>query len=181
MASSEVARWISTVLRGGSIVKSEDIEKVVDLMLGAVDMDGRKYILNALLSTKSTQILHTFMESRGPVIFRTWIAEARKDISSAQCEEILLKTIDVLMSLPFDVERLKDTQIGKAIKLLASDKRGSQELARKASELKDKWLKLISDDDSVSSPLPSTYTYENPRKRPRFDIPAAPAEIQQVE
>ena len=158
----------------------------------------------------SIYALDRFMESRGPVIFRTWIAEARKDISNTQCEEILLKTIDVLMALPFNVERLKDTQIGKAIKLLASDKRGSQgilhfvlqgwpfrlyhvltqclacsaidiELTRKASELKDKWLKLISDDDSVSLPLPSTDQYESARKRPRLDIPAAPAEMQQVE
>ncbi|KAF9193776.1 hypothetical protein BGZ50_007069 [Haplosporangium sp. Z 11] len=63
LQSFEVAGRITPFLRGGSIVKAEDIKTFVGIMEAAGDMDGKKYILNALLSTKPLPILTRILKA----------------------------------------------------------------------------------------------------------------------
>ncbi|KAG0323139.1 hypothetical protein BGZ99_002915 [Dissophora globulifera] len=179
LASAEIVKTMAGFLRGGSIYKSTDVQRVVDLMQTADNNEGRKYILNALLSTKSLPILQVFRDSQGPTILRDWIADARRDISSHQCEEVLLKILATLRTLPFDLERLKETKLGKLIKQLATDKAGSEEVTAKAMELKDLWVRLIPGTEMAASRSDDDHRLENARKKPRLDPSASFAKPQQ--
>ncbi|KAG0304092.1 hypothetical protein BGZ98_005928 [Dissophora globulifera] len=179
LASAEIVKTMAGFLRGGSIYKSADVQRVVDLMQTADNNEGRKYILNALLSTKSLPILQVFRDSQGPTILRDWIADARRDITNHQCEEVLLKILATLRTLPFDLERLKETKLGKLVKQLATDKTGSEEVTAKAMELKDLWVRLIPGTEMATSRSDDDNRLESARKKPRLDPSASFAKPQQ--
>ncbi|KAI7829808.1 hypothetical protein BC939DRAFT_322172 [Gamsiella multidivaricata] len=77
--------------------------------------------------------------------------------------------IRILKALPFDVERLTASNLGRAIKLLASDKEASSRITSTATELKEQWHKLIDEANIGSSPSRSEDQSENARKKARQD------------
>ncbi|KAF8925380.1 hypothetical protein BGZ58_000860 [Dissophora ornata] len=156
LKSSEIGLMISRITRGNSFVKSDDIDTAVELMQAAVDYDGRKYIMNALLFTKSQPILRTFMRSEGPGIFRTWMIEAKKDADSSNNKDLLQKAIAILKTLPFDVECIKRHKLGRVIKLLANDKDIDREISHQAFEVMEKWRELIETSATSSGPSSDT-------------------------
>jgi len=52
----EVSKTLSILLRGGAIVNPNDVDEINGLMEQTGNDDGKKYILNALLSTKSPAV-----------------------------------------------------------------------------------------------------------------------------
>ncbi|KAG0319229.1 hypothetical protein BGZ99_005230 [Dissophora globulifera] len=149
LKSSEIGLMISKITRGNSFVKSEDVEKAVELMQAAGDYAGRKYIMNALLFTKSQPALKTFMRSDGLGVFRSWMLEARKDADATDNKDLLSKAIAILKMLPFDVESIKRHKLGRVVKLLANDKDIDRDISHQAFEVMEKWRELIE-----ASPVP---------------------------
>ncbi|KAF9583443.1 hypothetical protein BGW38_009447 [Lunasporangiospora selenospora] len=147
--TSGIASKIAPLLRGNSIVKLENVQPFVDLMHDAEDLIDKKIILNALLYTKSQEILKRFMRSEGPNIFRIWIYDAGKDVSSSEASELLIKTITVLRELPFDFKSLKNSRLGRVIKRLSTEY-DMPDVAKKAAALKDHWYRMHVGDDPAS-------------------------------
>ncbi|KAI9231825.1 MAG: hypothetical protein BYD32DRAFT_429881 [Podila humilis] len=121
LRSMEVSKKLSFLLRGGAIVNPNDVDEINDLMEQTGNDDGKKYILNALLSTKSPTVQERFLNSSGLGILRSWIIDARKSPRETHNADLLLKSMLVLKSLPFTVSKLFECKLGKSVKLLARD------------------------------------------------------------
>ncbi|KAK3808717.1 MAG: hypothetical protein J3Q66DRAFT_374239 [Benniella sp.] len=121
LKAGEVSSWIARITRGNGLVNPEYVKFAVQLMEAAIDYDGRKYILNALLFTRSQPVLQEFAKSKGPSIFRTWMLEAKSSSDSSDNKDLLAKSIDFLARLPFDYKTLKECKLGKVVKKLATD------------------------------------------------------------
>ncbi|CAO3572176.1 unnamed protein product [Mortierella alpina] len=156
LTSLEVAHRLGPLLLGGSVAKPENMLRIAELMASVSDMGGRRYILNALLSTKLRPVQQKFLQTSGPKLLGLWIKNAMEDPHSPECHETVMKAIKILKALPFDLEKLSEFKLGKIIKQIATGKEGSQVLIRSAAELKDQWLGLINSTD-ISS-LPSNMT-----------------------
>ncbi|KAF9966308.1 hypothetical protein BGZ70_002714 [Mortierella alpina] len=150
------AHRLGPLLLGGSVAKPENMLRIAELMASVSDMGGRRYILNALLSTKLRPIQQRFLQTSGPKLLGLWIKNAMEDPHSPECHETVTKAIKILKELPFDLEKLSEFKLGKIIKQIATGKEGSQVLIRSAAELKDQWLGLINSTDTLS--LPSNMT-----------------------
>ncbi|KAF9940851.1 hypothetical protein BGZ67_006704 [Mortierella alpina] len=150
LASLEVAHRLGPLLLGGSIAKPENTLRIAEMMASVSDMGGRRYILNALLSTKLKPVQQRFLQTAGPQLLGMWIKNAMEDPHSPECQETVMKAIRILKALPFDLEKLRESKLGKIIKQIATGKEGSQELIRSAAELKDQWLGLINSTDILS-------------------------------
>ncbi|KAF9193263.1 hypothetical protein BGZ51_003782 [Haplosporangium sp. Z 767] len=164
LQSFEVAGRITPFLRGGSIVKAEDIKTFVGIMEAAGDMDGKKYILNALLSTKPLPILTRFVHSAGPSIILAWMAEARKNVQDPQCQDILLKILRILKALPWEVETSVKIKLERMVKNLTTEKDGIPDIVKSATELHDKWNNTNSGLEHTSSRLTRASTTESARR-----------------
>ncbi|KAF9285496.1 hypothetical protein BGZ68_003807 [Mortierella alpina] len=165
LRSTEIAQRVLRLSRGGAIVKAEDVKTVVQLMSAASDYEGRKYILTALLSTKAMVVLDKFVRSNGPAVFRTWILEASKNLEKSDNKDLVLRSIAILKALPFDLETLKDSRLGRLMKNLSTDKEADKDISRQASQLVEKWRQLISETRS-EPPEPSVAVKsENDKKR----------------
>ncbi|KAF9573352.1 hypothetical protein EC968_008622 [Mortierella alpina] len=145
------AHKLMPLLLGGSVAKPENMLRIAELMTSVSDMGGRRYILNALLSTKLKPVQQRFLQTAGPQLLGLWIKNAMEDPHSPDCQETVMKTINILKALPFDVERLSESKLGKIIKQIATGREGSPALRRSANELKDQWLSLINSTDTPSS------------------------------
>ena len=66
--------------------------------------------------------LDRFVRSSGPLIFRTWILEASKNLGKSNNRDMVLTSIAILKALPFDLETLKDSKLGRLMKGLSTDK-----------------------------------------------------------
>ncbi|KAG0262014.1 hypothetical protein BG011_000438 [Mortierella polycephala] len=164
LQSFEVAGRITPFLRGGSIVKAEDIKTFVGIMEDAGDMDGKKYILNALLSTKPLPILTRFVHSTGPSIILAWMAEARKNVQDPRCQDILLKILRILKALPWEVETSVKIKLERMVKNLATEKDGIPDIIKSATELLEKWNNTNSSSEHTSSRLTRASTTESARR-----------------
>lgn len=71
-------------------------------------------------------MLYRFLQTTGPQILGLWIKNAMEDPTSPECEETVMKAITILKALPFDVEKLSESKLGKIIKQIATGKEGSQ-------------------------------------------------------
>ncbi|KAF9111078.1 hypothetical protein BGX27_005448 [Mortierella sp. AM989] len=132
MDNAELLRRIAPLLRGGSISDLSGIDPLVELMSDSNEANGRKIILNALLSTQNPEILERsysswpehggflFIRSEGLNIIRRWIDDARNNPENPKHQEILLTIIRVLKALPFDSKTLKGSLKG-AIVLIVGD------------------------------------------------------------
>ncbi|KAF9954740.1 hypothetical protein BGZ72_004317 [Mortierella alpina] len=150
LTSLEVAHRLGPLLLGGSVAKPENMLRIAELMASVSDMGGRRYILNALLSTKLRPVQLKFLQTAGPQLLGLWMKNAMEDLNNPECQETVMKTIRILKALPFDVEKLSEFKLGKIIKQIATGKEGSQALIRSAAELKDQWLGLINSTDTTS-------------------------------
>ncbi|KAF9576227.1 hypothetical protein EC968_009786 [Mortierella alpina] len=162
---AEIAQRVARLSRGGAIVKAEDVKTVVQLMSAASDYEGRKYILTALLCTKAMVVLEKFVRSNGPAVFRTWILEASKNLEKSNNRDMVLTSIAILKALPFDLESLKDSKLGKLMKGLSSDKEADKDISRQASQLVEKWRQLISETRSEPTEPSAAVKSDNDKKR----------------
>ncbi|KAG0368848.1 hypothetical protein BGZ54_000988 [Gamsiella multidivaricata] len=178
LSSSEVGLMISRITRGNSFVKTEDIKTAVELMDAASDYEGRKYIMNALLFTKAQPVLQKFVQLKGPNILRIWMLEAKKDPNTEANKDILLKSIAILKTLPFDFQTLYDSKVGRVMKKLAQDKDIDKEISHQASQLKDKWTYEFTEGSSSVSGSTSDAASISDLPLPKFikGKPAAPTE-----
>lgn len=176
LEAREVLSWIARITRGNGLVNPEYVKFAVQLMEGAKDYDGRKYILNAFLSTRSQSVLQEFVKSKGPSVFRTWMLEAKSSGDSSDSKDLLLKSIDFLARLSFDYKTLKECKLGKVVKKLATDDGVDQEIAREAQQLMDKWVDDLSGAVSTTPSSGTTTTtkadsVQKSRKRERDEGP----------
>ncbi|KAG0205237.1 hypothetical protein BGX28_003098 [Mortierella sp. GBA30] len=168
LSAFDVGYKLSPLLRGGSVTTSENIPQIAEIMASVNDMDGKKYILNALLSTKSKVILQKFLNSTGLATLRSWLADAMENLSNIQNEETVMKIVNILKALPFDADRIKETKLGKSVKQLVAVKDCSRALAKSVSELKDQWIKA--NTGSTSSARSSSTSTSSLKKSTRGDI-----------
>ncbi|KAF9279273.1 hypothetical protein BGZ68_008035 [Mortierella alpina] len=166
LTSLEVAHRLGPLLIGGSVAKPENMLRIADMMASVSEKDGKRYILNALLSTKLRPFQQRFLQTTGPQILGLWIKNAMEDPTSPECEETVMKAISILKALPFDVEKLSESKLGKIIKQIATGKEGSQVLIKSAAELKDQWLGLINSTDTTSLRSNMTSTSVGAKKTP---------------
>ncbi|CAO3570150.1 unnamed protein product [Mortierella alpina] len=162
---AEIAQRVARMSRGGAIVKAEDVKTVVQLMGAASDYEGRKYILTALLCTKAMVVLEKFVRSSGPLVFRTWILEASKNLEKSNNRDMVLTSIAILKALPFDLETLKDSKLGRLMKGLSTDKEADKDISRQASQLVEKWRQLISETRSEPTEASAAVKSDNDKKR----------------
>ncbi|KAF9962825.1 hypothetical protein BGZ70_007862, partial [Mortierella alpina] len=162
---AEIAQRVARLSRGGAIVKAEDVKTVVQLMGAASDYEGRKYILTALLCTKAMVVLEKFVRSNGPSVFRTWILEASKNLEKSNNRDMVLTSIAILKALPFDLETLKDSKLGRLMKGLSTDKEADKDISRQASQLVEKWRQLISETRSEPTEPNAAVKSDNDKKR----------------
>ncbi|KAF9962084.1 hypothetical protein BGZ72_010690 [Mortierella alpina] len=162
---AEIAQRVARLSRGGAIVKAEDVRTVVQLMSATSDYEGRKYILTALTCTKAMVVLERFVHSNGPAVFRTWILEASKNLEKSSNRELVLTSIAILKALPFDLETLKDSKLGRLMKGLSTDKDADKDISRQASQLVEKWRQLISESRSEPTEPSVAVKSENDKKR----------------
>ncbi|KAF9937169.1 hypothetical protein BGZ67_001564, partial [Mortierella alpina] len=162
---AEIAQRVARLSRGGAIVKAEDVKTVVQLMSAANDYEGRKYILTALLCTKAMVVLEKFVRSNGPAVLRTWILEASKNLEKSNQRDMVLTSIAILKALPFDLETLKDSKLGRLMKGLSNDKEVDKDISRQASQLVEKWRQLISETRSEPTEPSVAAKSDNDRKR----------------
>ncbi|KAG0197407.1 hypothetical protein BGX28_009101 [Mortierella sp. GBA30] len=169
LRSSEIGQRISRLSRGGAIVKAEDVKTVCQLMSAASDYEGRKYTLTALLSTKAMVVLEKFVHSNGPAILRTWILDASKNLDKRSSRDTILTSIAILKTLPFDLETLKESKLGRLMKGLSSDRDVDKDISRQASQLVDKWRQLISEARPDSAGSAASVKTDNDKKRTSRD------------
>ncbi|KAF9369006.1 hypothetical protein CPC16_004875, partial [Podila verticillata] len=163
LRSMEVSKKLSFLLRGGAIVNPNDVDEINDLMEQTGNDDGKKYILNALLSTKSPTVQERFLNSSGLGILRSWIIDARKSPRETHNADLLLKSMLVLKSLPFTVSKLFECKLGKSVKLLARDNEIGPDIKREAGELEAQWRQLVNDQSEPVGPDPSSSSANDKR------------------
>ncbi|KAF9431586.1 hypothetical protein BGZ76_000100 [Entomortierella beljakovae] len=139
----ELTRKIAPLLKGGSISRKSNVDPLVGLMATANDTAKRNLILNALISTQSSEILGRFVNSEGLNRLSQWIDDARNNMKDIDHQETLLRIIRALKALPLDSRTLKGN-LKVAIVLIAGDKEkdSSNEVKRHASELLQKWQSI---------------------------------------
>ncbi|KAF9312696.1 hypothetical protein BG003_006005, partial [Podila horticola] len=181
LRSMEVSKRLSFLLRGGGIVNPNDIDAINGLMEQTSNDDGRKYILNALLSTKSPAVQERFVDSQGLGILRSWIIEARKSPKESHNADLLLKSMLVLKSLPISITILSECKLGKSVRILAADNEIDPDIKREASELENQWRQLV--DGQATKSLGAASSSSNDKrtnrtiKNGRNDVVEAPLQI----
>ncbi|KAG0331071.1 hypothetical protein BG000_011242, partial [Podila horticola] len=165
LRSMEVSKRLSFLLRGGGIVNPYDIDAINGLMEQTSNDDGRKYILNALLSTKSPAVQERFVDSQGLGILRSWIIEARKSPKESHNADLLLKSMLVLKSLPISITILSECKLGKSVRILAADNEIDPDIKREASELENQWRQLV--DGQATKSLGAASSSSNDKRTNR--------------
>ncbi|KAG0020544.1 hypothetical protein BGZ82_011570, partial [Podila clonocystis] len=165
LRSMEVSKRLSSLLRGGGIVNPNDIDAINGLMEQTGNDDGKKYILNALLSTKSLAVQERFVDSQGLGILRSWIIEARKSPKEPHNADLLLKSMLVLKSLPITITILSECKLGKSVRLLAADSEIDPDIKREAGELENQWRQLV--DVQATKPLGAGSSPSNDKRTNR--------------
>ncbi|KAF9937479.1 hypothetical protein BGZ65_001454 [Modicella reniformis] len=172
---SEYEFRLASSLKGYSIANPDEIPAIVELMSSASDLNEKKHILNAILSTRNTLILRRFAFSAGPDKIRGWIAEFRRDINNAEYEDVLQKMINILKSLPYDKVHLPEHKLREAIRQLAIEKNRSQALTKSATELANQWGKLTGEPPLGLSRTTSAEQSESARKKARLEERSLPS------
>ncbi|KAF9426728.1 hypothetical protein BGZ94_006095, partial [Podila epigama] len=159
LRADQIAKKLTVMLRGGALIKAEDIPSFTDLMEQAQNYDGKRYILTALLSTKSSSVRERFVNSKGPRIFREWMNDARVNPRDSHNADLLYKSMLILKNLPFTVDSLVKCKLGKVVRLLARDSDDGS-----ASELESNWRRLATAQTSGSHDADRTATTQDDRK-----------------
>ncbi|KAF9304026.1 hypothetical protein BGZ74_002543 [Mortierella antarctica] len=165
LRSMELGKRLSFLLRGGGIVNPNDIDAINGLMEQTGNDDGKKYILNALLSTKSPVVQERFVDSQGLGILRSWIIESRKSPKEPHNADVLLKSMLVLKSLPITITILSECKLGKSVRLLAADNDIDPDIKREASELENQWRQLV--EVQATKPLGAAPSSSNDKRTSR--------------
>ncbi|KAG0206957.1 hypothetical protein BGX33_007093 [Mortierella sp. NVP41] len=144
LTSTEILKKLSRIMRGNAITMPNDVKTIISLMESAEDKVSRKHIINALMYTSAPLVLAEFVSSRGPSIMRGWfVAAAKRTPGDQENKDLLLRTIAVWSKLPFNFNLLKEFELGKAVKNISKDKTLDADVVKRASELENKWRKLV--------------------------------------
>ncbi|KAG0056091.1 hypothetical protein BGZ83_006352 [Gryganskiella cystojenkinii] len=150
LKSSEIQRKILQLVQGGAIAGLDKVKAFITLMNSARDNEGRRSCLNALLMTvrgrtpKAAEIVKRFVKESGGLALRKWIEAGRDDYKLPGTKNMLLTTIEMAKSLPFDLESLKECKLGVAVRQLAKDEEADQEIRDSAHALEMQWRQLVS-------------------------------------
>ncbi|KAF9921157.1 hypothetical protein FBU30_008859 [Linnemannia zychae] len=175
LASSEIVRRIASLITGGSITKKENVYPLSQTALMAGDIAGRKYILNALYSTRNQTIHDEFAKTPGLSRIFEWIKEARKEIDNMKDsneggerlkhqEEFMCKAIQALSRVP---PEYRQPEYIRTIKALTNEQRYSPDISEKASELLALWGMR---GDRASSKSGTSQPQVDGRKRAKLDL-----------
>ncbi|VFQ95667.1 unnamed protein product [Cuscuta campestris] len=150
---SEIAKVTE---RGGGLVDSEGVDKLVQLMQSdrgerKMDLVCRSLLAAVIASTDKFECLNQFVQLRGLLVLDEWLQDIHKgnrngdgnpkDGGDKQADELLVVLLRALDKLPVNLEALKMCNIGKSVNHLRSHK--NMDIQRKARSLVDTWKKRV--------------------------------------
>ncbi|KAI1289156.1 Serine/threonine-protein phosphatase 1 regulatory subunit 10 [Halotydeus destructor] len=121
----------------GGIKNNDEVPRLSSLMKKySKKLVSRCIYLNVLMNTKE-EVLNRFLDQDGWETVNSWLNLAKE----ASTTPFLLELIKLLERCPVSVERLKQTNTARVIKLLS--KEGEGNVAIEAKKLVDKWTSFI--------------------------------------
>ncbi|KAG6587484.1 39S ribosomal protein L47, mitochondrial, partial [Cucurbita argyrosperma subsp. sororia] len=152
---------ITKIAEKGSLVDSEAVEKLVQLMLSdsdkKIDLAGRSALAGVIAATDKVECLNQFVHLKGLPVLDEWLQEVHKGKigsgsspkdSDKAVEEFLLILLRALDKLPVNLPALQMCHIGKSVNHLRSHK--NLEIQKKARSLVDTWKKRVEAEMNIN-------------------------------
>lgn len=100
-----------------TIVDANSVSKFSKVMNTATSLECRRRILSIIDNTIDIAIKTAFTFSKGIQVLIVWIKEAKKNSDT----HLILSILNTLTLLPFDIDSLVSSSIGKYVRLLVND------------------------------------------------------------
>lgn len=153
---------IAKISEKGGLVDSEDVEKLVQLMLTdrndkKIDLAGRSLLAGVISATDKVECLNQFVHLKGLPVLDEWLQEVHKGRigsggspkdSDKAVEDFLIVLLRALDKLPVNLPALQMCHIGKSVNHLRSHK--NLEIQKKARSLVDTWKKRVEAEMNIN-------------------------------
>ncbi|RUS21056.1 LOW QUALITY PROTEIN: hypothetical protein BC937DRAFT_93762 [Endogone sp. FLAS-F59071] len=136
---NENANELSTLVGPtGGIPSPTSLKHLVQIMRNETRLVNRSVMLTLIMNTNDTNMLKSFVNSKGLAILRAWLVETAKSDNAA----LLVKLLETLKHLPIDLEALKTTGLGRVVKSMTKNSEKT-EVKQLINELMQQWKQLI--------------------------------------